>query len=96
MHPFGDPLIVDDFRRPSLPVDAREFHTYSVDWAPDGVHFWVDDKHVTSISQSPDYPMQLMLNVYEFENLEHKKMVDDAGLYPKVMIVDWVRGWRRR
>lgn len=91
VHPFGDPRIVDDFHRPRLPLDAREFHTYSVDWAPDGVHFWIDDEHVTSTSQSPDYPMQLMLNIYEFEG-----PVDDTGLYPTEMLVDWVRGWHRR
>jgi hypothetical protein len=51
LHPFGDPDIIDEFHRPALPFDAREFHTYSVDWAPDGVHFWVDDEHVTSTSQ---------------------------------------------
>jgi hypothetical protein len=114
VHPFGDPHIVDDFHRPALPLDARDFHTYSADWAPDGVHFYVDDVHVTSTSNSPDYPMQLMLSVYEFEGSERgaapvdgavydfegtdrgAASVDGAGRYPKEMLVDWVRGWRRR
>jgi hypothetical protein len=133
VHPFGDPDIIDEFHRPALPFDAREFHTYSVDWAPDGVHFWVDDEHVTSTSQSPDYPMQLMLNIYEFDGSDRFDGSDDvedtdsfestdkfdstdgldstdsfeggndpewpgdaAGLYPKEMLVDWVRGWRRQ
>ena len=73
-----------------MPIDAREFHVYAAEWAPEQVAFYVDDRHVKTVRQSPAYPMQLMLSIYEFP--------DDApgtGPYPKQFTVDYVRGWRR-
>lgn len=92
VHPFGDPAIHDDFEQVTLPIDAREPHTYSVEWLPDRVRFHVDDELVRVVGQSPAYPMQLMLNIYE--------LPDDAppsppDAYPKVFAVEWVRGWQR-
>ncbi|WP_167044182.1 glycoside hydrolase family 16 protein [Salinibacterium sp. ZJ454] len=87
VHPFGDPGIRDDFRKVPVAVDAREFHTYSAEWLPDEVRFFIDDELVTSVDQSPNYPMQLMLNIYEFEG-------EPSGPYPKRFDVDWVRGYR--
>ena len=46
-----------------------------------------------TVHQSPDYPMQLMLNVYEFPPREGKATTGDE--YPKEFVVDWVRGWSR-
>lgn len=87
VHPFGDPAITDEFGKVPVPVDAREFHTYSALWSAEGVRFFVDDEPVASVAQAPDYPMQLMLDIYEFEP-------DPTGGYPKEFVVDWVRGWR--
>jgi beta-glucanase (GH16 family) len=63
VHPFGDPKIVDDFSRETIPIDAREFHIYAAEWTPDGVTFFVDGAGVKRVGQSPDYPMQLMLGI---------------------------------
>ena len=52
--------------------------------------FSVDGERVKTVEQSPSYPMQLMLGLYEFP--------DDrttAGPYPKEFVVDYVRGYRR-
>ena len=87
LHPFGDARIRDEFVKISVEIDVREFHTYSVEWMPDEVRFFIDDDHVASMGQSPDYPMQLMLNIYEFEKA-------GVGDYPKAFEVDWVRGYR--
>lgn len=87
LHPFGDKRIHDDFVKIPMAMDALEFHTYSVEWLPGEVRFFIDDELVASMEQSPDYPMQLMLNVYEFEATAEES-------YPKVFEVDWVRGWR--
>ncbi|MFG6193042.1 glycoside hydrolase family 16 protein [Nonomuraea sp. JJY05] len=83
LHPFGDPRITDDFTVETLPIDAREFHVYAADWTPDHVSFHVDGVHVRTVNQSPDYPMQLMLGIYEFQ---------PGGTYPKEFTVDYVRG----
>jgi hypothetical protein len=93
LHPFGDPAVIDDFRRVDLPIDAREFHDYAAEWTPEGVRFFVDEALVHEARQSPAYPMQLMLNIYEFA--EGPEPASPVERYPKVFAVDWVRGWRR-
>jgi len=88
VHPFGDPGIADEFSAEAVPIDARELHTYAADWAPDQVEFFVDGELVKTVGQSPAYPMQLMLGIYEFPGGQ-----DDAP-YPKEFVVDYVRGYR--
>ena len=89
VHPFGDPKIVDDFSRETIPIDAREFHIYAAEWTPDGVTFFVDGAGVKRVGQSPDYPMQLMLGIYEFPAEGER----DARSYPKTFTVDYIRGY---
>jgi Glycosyl hydrolases family 16 len=88
LHPFGDPNIVDDFTRVILPIDARAFHVYAADWSPDGVVFFVDGEPVKTVGQAPDYPMQLMLSIYEFPEPPSSRP------YPKEFVVDYVRAVR--
>jgi hypothetical protein len=44
---------------------------------------------VKTVEQSPAYPMQLMLNIYEFP-----AEAAEGGSYPKEFVVDYVRGYR--
>jgi beta-glucanase (GH16 family) len=66
VHPFGDPRITDDFSRVAVPIDAREPHLYSAEWTPVDVTFAIDGRVVKTVDQSPAYPMQLMLSLYDF------------------------------
>ena len=91
LHPFGDPRIQDDFSRVAVPIDAREFHVYAADWTADSVTFFVDGEMVKLVEQSPDYPMQLMLSIYEFPA---ERSDDSLASYPKAFTVDYVRGYR--
>ena len=93
VHPFGDPGIVDEFSREAVPIDAREFHVYAAEWTPEQVTFFIDDQRVKTVHQSPSYPMQLMLGMYEFPGDAGGK--PSATAYPKQFIVDYVRGYRR-
>ena len=43
-----------------------EPHTYQVAWDPECVAITVDEVTVREIGQSPDYPMQLMIGVFDF------------------------------
>jgi beta-glucanase (GH16 family) len=90
VHPFGDPRIVDDFSRVQLPIDAREPHAYSAEWTPEDVTFLVDGEPVKTVRQSPAYPMQLMLGIYEFPDHDDESA---ARPYPKVFAVDAVVGY---
>lgn len=86
IHPWHDPLLVEDFEKIELLGDATEPHLYSVEWSPGLTRFFIDEREVKRSPQAPAYPMQLMLDVYEFE---------PGGDYPKRFRVDFVRGWSR-
>ena len=88
----GDPRVAGDFDQVRFDGDATEWHVYGAEWTDDAVHFFLDDRHVKSVAQSIGYPMQLMLNVYEFDAPEQPR----AEHYPKVFPVDFVRGRRPR
>jgi Glycosyl hydrolases family 16 len=92
VHPFGDPRIVDDFSAVEVPVDVRELHVYAAEWTPDHVAFFVDGEPVKIVGQAPDYPMQLMLSIYEFPDATGAPRAEAA--YPKEFVVDYVRGSR--
>jgi hypothetical protein len=89
---WADPAITDDFIAEELPIEVREWHTYSADWTPDRVAWYVDDRLVREVEQSANYPMQLMLGIYEFPISDDPRRPGD---YPKVFEVDWVRVSRR-
>jgi Glycosyl hydrolases family 16 len=63
---FRDPNLVGDFSTPRLEIDVSERHTYTVVWTPESVEIVVDKAHVRRIDQSPGYPMQLMIGVFDF------------------------------
>ncbi|SDU38535.1 glycoside hydrolase family 16 protein [Jiangella alkaliphila] len=61
-----DPLLRDDVETPWLDLELSEFHLYGVDWRPGRVTFSVDGRVVRVVHQAPDYPLQLMLGVFDF------------------------------
>jgi hypothetical protein len=65
IHPFGDPTLSDDFEKVSAPIDISEPHDYMAAWTPRGVTFYVDGRSTKHSEQSPQYPMQLMLGIYD-------------------------------
>ena len=92
LHPFGDPAIRDKFSVEELAIDARDFHVYAAEWTPEQVAFFVDDRLVKTVEQSPDYPMQFMLGIYEFPDDEQAPRPSSA--YPKQFVVDYFRAYR--
>ncbi len=75
-----------------VPIDAREFHVYAAEWTPEYVAFFIDGEHIKTVGQSPSYPMQLMLNLYEFPDATGDTFT--AETYPKEFVVDYVRGYK--
>jgi hypothetical protein len=88
VHPFRDPAIADDFAAERLALDVTEPHVYAADWRPDGVDFLVDEAVVRSVTQAPDYPMQMMVAVFDFPERAAGAPADHVPL----LAVDRVRG----
>jgi Glycosyl hydrolases family 16 len=88
VHPFRDPALTDDFAAEPVSIDVREPHVYAADWREGRVDFRVDGRVVRSVAQAPDYPMQLMVAVFDFPE---KAAAAPAGHVP-LLAVDRVRG----
>ncbi len=92
IHPWADPSLVDDFAAEPVAIDARQPHWYAAEWTPDQVAFYVDDRLVKVVRQSPSYPMQFMLGIYEFA--DGSGLPSPAADYPKSFLVEAFRGYR--
>ncbi len=91
LRPFFDPAITNAFSVETVPIDVRESHAYAAEWTPDRVAFYVDERLVKVVDQSPAYPMQFMLDIYELE----RPAASGRGRYPKEFVVEAFRGFRR-
>jgi hypothetical protein len=92
LHPFGDALIHDEFYKDVFEIDVSQYHIYAADWRPEHVEFFLDNRSIRTIHQSPRYPMQLMLGIYEIPNqLSAESRLD---IWPKTLEVDYVRGYQ--
>ncbi|WP_199708126.1 glycoside hydrolase family 16 protein [Algoriphagus lacus] len=85
---FQDPKLKDEFYEDPFELDVTEFHTYGAEWSPEKVTFFLDGKVIRTINQSPDYPMQMMLNIYEIPKAEKTRNPEH---YPQEFIVDYIR-----
>jgi Glycosyl hydrolases family 16 len=92
LRPFGDASIRDEFSVVTLDMDPRAFHLYAAEWTPEHVAFFVDHRLVKLVRQSPGYPMQFMLGIYEFP--DDTPPTEPARPYPKQFVVDYFRGYR--
>lgn len=89
VHRFRDPMLREDFAAPRIVLDVGEFHTYGVDWRPGAVTLTIDGDVVRRLDQAPDYPMQLMLGVFDFPERHDDAIGDDP--VPE-LVVSHVRG----
>lgn len=87
VHPFRDTTLSEDFDAARHPVDPAAWHTYAADWRSDRVVFLVDGVVSRVVHQSPRYPMQMMIGVFDFPD----RGSSDDDHVPRLMI-DEVRG----
>jgi hypothetical protein len=66
IHAFRDPALREEFAAETMEIDVAESHVYAVDWRADGVDFLLDGEVVRRSAQSPGYPMELILAVFDF------------------------------
>ena len=92
LRPFGDPEITDEFSAETVDIDARDSHAYAAEWTPQDVAFYVDDRLIKVVRQSPSYPMQFMLDIFEFA--DGPELPSPLDEYPKTFIVESFRGYR--
>ena len=87
-----DPGLVTDMTDLVLDLDATESHTYAAQWNAERVRFYVDEQLVRTVGQGLDYPLQLMIDLFEFPDGSARP----AEEYPKTGTVSSVRGYRPR
>jgi len=87
-----DPQLRTEVIDIDLPIDAADVHSYGADWGAEGVRFYVDDRLVHTATQEIGYPLQLMIDLFEFRG----QVEETPGTYPKTAAVQSVRGYRRR
>jgi hypothetical protein len=88
VHPFRDPAITDEFAAERMAIDTTELHVYAADWQPARIDFLVDGRPVKTVNQAPDYPMQMMLAVFDFP----EKAASAPPDHVPELAVDYVRG----
>ena len=95
IHPWSDSTMHDEFFVDEFSIDTTQFHIYAVEWTPTHVDFIIDNMKTKTIPQSPQYPMQFMLGMFELPidgawNGQYNP--DDP--YPKSFVIDYVRGYQ--
>ncbi len=88
----GDPRLTEDMTDVRLDIDATGWHTYSAIWTATTTSVYVDDELVRTVDQGMAYPLQLMLDLFEFPAGPGR----DPAAYPKHGDVAAVRGYRLR
>lgn len=66
VHRFRDPALREEFGTEPLRLEVATDHTYGVDWRPGSLAFSVDGRVVRELAQAPDYPVQVMIGVFDF------------------------------
>lgn len=87
-----DPRLREDVHDVWLDMDATQEHTYAAEWTPGRSRYYVDDRLVRTIDQAPGYPLQLMVDLFEFPPDGER----DPARYPKTATVRSVQGYRHR
>lgn len=80
-----DPRLTTDMADVSIPHDLSTPHTWTVLWGDGVTVIGCEGRVVRRIAQSPDYPMLLMLDLFEIG--------PPAGTHPKVATIHRVRAW---
>lgn len=87
VHPWKDSQIRDEFYKDSVNIVASDFHIYALEWTPSQIDFHIDNQHTRRIQQSPRYPMQWMLTLYQFPEAT-------TADYPQSFDIDYVRAYQ--
>lgn len=73
LHPFGDACLKEEFYEQKFSIHVEEWNTYALKWEEDKITFYLNGKEIRVIGQSPAYPMQIMLNLYDLQNIKNER-----------------------
>jgi hypothetical protein len=85
---INDHRLTTDFHEDLQPFDVADWHIYGAEWSTNGVSFFLDGQLLRHVTQSPAYPMQVMLNIYELPSAEKVRRQK-----PATLTVDYFRGY---
>jgi hypothetical protein len=95
VHPWYDPNMGEEFYIENFAIDTTQFHIYAVEWTPTHVDFFIDNIKTKTIHQSPEYPMQFMLGIFELPYADAwNGPYNPDDPYPKTFTVDYLRGYQ--
>jgi Glycosyl hydrolases family 16 len=80
---FRDPSLSEGFVTIAMELDTTVDHDYAVDWSEHAVDFEIDEHQVHRVDQSPDYPMQLMIGVFDFPA---RRQQGAEGFVPELVV----------
>ncbi len=96
VHVWDDPELDEWSDRVVLdgkPSDYRDgFHTYAMDWRPEGMTFFVDGKAVAETKESPRYRMCMIISMYI--NSDFSGWDSPENKYPMEWLIDYVRVYK--
>lgn len=71
---------------------ANQYHTYAMDWTPEGITFFVDGQIIGKTTNSPNYRMAMLLGIYT----DGADWSGNANrIYPKEFSIDYIRVYQR-
>lgn len=95
VHPWADPNLKDEFHEEVLAIDTAQYHIYAVEWTPARIDFYIDNQKIRTINQSPGYPMQFMLGLYEIpKGNDWTGQYEPGESYPKQFTIDYFRAYQ--
>lgn len=81
-----DPHLTTDMIEVTIPVNAFSPHTWTAVWGEGETVIGCEGRTLRSITQAPDYPLFLMIDLFEIGPRE--------GTYPKSATIHHVRAWQ--
>jgi hypothetical protein len=79
---FRDPALVEEFAAEPRDLDVTAWHRFAAHRQPGRVDFMIDGVPTRTCRQAPDYPMQLMIAVFDFP--EHP--AHDPAATPELVV----------
>lgn len=83
-----DPRLQTDFESVRVTGDLTTMHDYAVDWSAERLRFFIDGRWVKTVAQRIDYPVQLMLDVFELPGGAR-----DVSQHPLVFTVERIASY---